>query len=413
VKFNSWLLDKKISGVNVSVEFTIEEYWDFAKDILTSNHLQRKRVSVKGKTYELLARDLAEGCVMPPIILATGNEADNVTIDKIIKACIDKGHVCVDSETSLKEIIEKEIEKRNLIILDGLQRTFTISDCINEQAQNPQFLKQKLRAEIYIGLSKPGILYRMITLNTGQTPMSLRQQIEMLYQDYSKNSKLAESGITLLKEAQESVVTKFSEYKLSDAADMYYAYTIGSPNSYTKQSISTILKESEFLEKFDLDNSDELSDLVILYNQLILKLSVLYEGWTLFKKELEEDPDFEYDLASKTPFSRDLINIGSKVQVMAGFSSAISKLIANGQVQKLLDIGGEIDKITVGNKVDESLDWLIKALDEIKKTSNRVGDSQRAYFNLLFRHLFNPDHDSYLEFSTSIVSAKEAYDNSY
>lgn len=74
------------------------------------------------------------------------------------------------------------------MLLDGLQRTYTLIDADTEMEKKSaeeyqKFLKNKLRLEIYVEINKFGILYRMLTLNTGQTPMSARHQLEMLYSD--------------------------------------------------------------------------------------------------------------------------------------------------------------------------------------------------------------------------------------
>ena len=69
--------------------------------------------------------------------------------------------------------------------MDGLQRTFTIQEIYNQEdlENKDEVLKQVIRVEFYLGLNREGVLYRMLTLNTGQTRMSLRHQIEMIYRD--------------------------------------------------------------------------------------------------------------------------------------------------------------------------------------------------------------------------------------
>ena len=108
------------------------------------------------------------------------------------------------------------IERKNeLVILDGLQRTYTLVDLEQEliasgdETSLKSFYGHKIRIEVYVGINRLGILYRMLTLNTGQTPMSLRHQIEMLYLDYSKTPP---PGITLIREADNRPTTEISDY---------------------------------------------------------------------------------------------------------------------------------------------------------------------------------------------------------
>ncbi|MCE9646685.1 MAG: hypothetical protein K8S20_11865 [Chloroflexi bacterium] len=412
MQFNSWLLDKKINGLNVSLDLSIEEYWGFAPDILHANEYQRKKVNANGKIYQLLARDLKSGCVIPPIILSVSGQIEP-EIAGVINNCLENNIVDANSAGKLQIFIREAIAEKELIILDGLQRTFTIQECIRDFTENEEknkFLKIKIRAEIYVGLSKPGILYRMITLNTGQTPMTLRHQIEILYQDYIDSDSLKDSGIYIVREVDNESVKVLGYYKFSDVADMYYSFTVGSPNSYSKETISTVLREHEFLEGFEPENQVDLSTLIETYHDFVKKLNELTNGWTL----PEEDGDIYSEglQLGGLPLGKDIPSIGSRVQVMAGFGAACNKLIALSQYENLGEVRGVIGNITLGN-MEDPMTILIQFLDEIRANAKKIGDSQRAYFFLFFRHLFSEQHDSYLNLSLAVSSAKDAYDTNY
>ena len=408
IEFNSWLVDRKIKGINVGVTMTIAEYWNFAEDIIAKNDLQRRRVKVSGKTYQLLGRDLIDGCVMPPIILAV-SEDSQVGFNSIISSILKSGSVSEDQKKNLASLIREAIEKKHLIILDGLQRTFTIQDLVSDSDQETleKLFSSEIRAEIYVGLSRTGILYRMITLNTGQNPMSLRHQIEMLYQDYLDNDILLKKGVALVKEADDQRILNLGEYKLSDVSDMYYSFSTGTHNSYSKQTISTILKESEFLEGFQPESAEDLSDLIVTYDKLIRKFDHLFPQWTF-------DPDSIQRNLGGTPFARDMIIFGSKVQVMAGFGAALHRLVKrSAKLENLESVRDIVEQVRVGEELDHPMDWLVFCLDEVRAKSKKVGDSQRAYFNYFFRLLFNDDEECFLNISDSMIKAKEAYDNVY
>ncbi len=81
-----------------------------------------------------------------------------------------------------------------------MQRTHTLIDAENEairQKNTDKFYNYKLRLEVYVNINKFGVLYRMLTLNTGQTPMSARHQMEMLYSDMLDTEI---EGVKLVKE---------------------------------------------------------------------------------------------------------------------------------------------------------------------------------------------------------------------
>lgn len=113
-----------------------------------------------------------------------------------------------------------------MVILDGLQRSYTIKGLIEEMEKNDDDDKQrvysnKIRAEIYIGINKLGILYRMLTLNTGQTQMSTRHQIEIIYSDYVDTDI---EGIRLLREVDDQSPRRQGEYKFQDVIEGFTSF---------------------------------------------------------------------------------------------------------------------------------------------------------------------------------------------
>jgi len=113
--------------------------------------------------YSRLRNDLKVGCVIPPITLAfiTSNPLNN----------IDEGY------------INKEIQ--NGFVLDGIQRLSAIhraAEEIEDEDSRKIFLGRTLHLNLIISPSMDKLLYRMITLNNGQRPMSPRHQIDILFE---------------------------------------------------------------------------------------------------------------------------------------------------------------------------------------------------------------------------------------
>ena len=111
--------------------------------------------------YSRLRNDLKLGCVIPPITLAF------ITDDKI--AGIDGKYI--------------NAQIKNAFVLDGIQRLSAIhraAEEIEEGAPRVAFLSRTLHLNIIISPSMDKLLYRMITLNNGQKPMSPRHQIDIL-----------------------------------------------------------------------------------------------------------------------------------------------------------------------------------------------------------------------------------------
>ncbi len=118
--------------------------------------IQRKIQNVT--FYKRLEQDILKGCIMPPITIAfvhpDSAEKSINEWEKFIKENINKG-----------------------FILDGIQRLNTLNR-IKESDDLDN--KRPLFLNVLICKSRDNLLYRMVTLNNGQKPMSARHQIEIL-----------------------------------------------------------------------------------------------------------------------------------------------------------------------------------------------------------------------------------------
>src|SRR5690606_12915312 len=112
--------------------------------------------------YKRLKEDIIQGCIMPPITIAV---------------------ISNDFPTSVKkasEFINTHIQ--SMFILDGIQRLNTLKSALltAEESTNYELYNRPLFLNILICKSMDNHLYRMITLNNGQKPMSANHQIEIL-----------------------------------------------------------------------------------------------------------------------------------------------------------------------------------------------------------------------------------------
>lgn len=402
------LIDKKIMGINVSAEMKYKEYLKFAKNIIDNNEMQRKPVRSEGKPYELLRKDLAIGCVIPPIILAvSGNNKQDLN-DIVHQAIIDDD---VSNHLSeIKEKIELAITESRVLILDGLQRTLTLLN-ISSEFSGPEkaeeleiFLNRKLRFEIYLGLSKQGILYRMLTLNTGQTPMSFRHQLEILYHDYLDGKNLPE-GVEVYKEVDEKRARGANKYKFSDVVELFYSFSTGSPLPYDKQTLVTNLKEMSFLRNYEFDSQgDSMNNLLACYNKFTMHLTVNSNEWSFDKYRL---------VNVSRPFGSTVSAIFSRTQPMAAFGAECKSLIEKGVYPDLESISKVIEKLNFPREPYDALDDLILILDQIGSKAKKIGDSQRYYFQLAFRELLLPQAEKFCDLSDAWASAQEKYEMLY
>ena len=394
--FHSWLFDKKVHGVNVSIDIPIGTYWDVAQHVLKRNEFQRARVSSRGKPYQLLQRDLIDGCVMPPIILALKQER-GAQVAPVIEG-ITLGVIGDTERAEISQVIRQGVTEHDFLILDGLQRTYTLGECLHALRDDPEglarFSSRLIRLEVYVGLNKTGILYRMLTLNTGQTPMSFRHQIEMLYRDHLDNEQLP-NGIVVLREAEEKRARGAAKYKFAEVVDMYYAFSTGRAESIDRQTLVNQLGELDFLESYDGSNSD-LQSLLVCYNAFVRRIEAVSSDWEFNIEALQADIP---EASVERPFGRNVASIFERVQPMTAFGAEAKRLLKQGQVDSFESLCNLIATCEFSDEPSRSLNMLVLMLDDIAKKATKIGPAQREFFQYSFRALLNAESDAHRDLS--------------
>ncbi len=370
------IFDKRVNAKDYMIEMTIIDYYDLVKDCLNDNEYQRKRVKNSGSIYSLLKKDLTIGCIMPPIVLAYCDQLSDGDLFKSLQ----------NNRSKIK-------------ILDGLQRSYTIKELIDEigsDAGKAEALNNKIRVEIYVGLNKLGLLYRMLTLNTGQTPMSIRHQIEIIYSDYKKSCKVA--GVKLLSEIDSETPYRLGEYKFRDIIDGFTSY---------------LQKDYLTLDRMDiLDNVKNLERVATVDSSIDLFDDYLSSYYHFAAQVNERYPDKyadEQDDLLAAPYASNSIQLFNKSQSMTGYGNAIATLCDLGVLNSFKDVSGLIDKMIFSN-IDDDIYSMIKHLDNVRKYAKKIGNDQRMYFYFFFKFLFDKESEAYLNFSLAENKAYHSYE---
>lgn len=384
MKVASQLHDARINAKNVLLDINIAEYEVLVRGVLRNNEFQRKRVRSSKTVYSLLRSDLLIGCVIPPIVLALNSEIG-------------------DTDFSSNEELEEAIRNNSgsLVILDGLQRTHTIIDLLEDlrregnDDQLHRVEQSKIRVEVYVGLNRLGILYRMLTLNTGQTPMSLRQQIEILYLDYVDSTV---NGVELIREVDGRTASRINQFNFKDVVEGFNAYLDRDELPIDK---ANLLENINSLEKLAKENkSTELFEKYLeALSQLITRVAELCEG-------AEVSPDFIDRHGS--PFGKTATQVFKRPQSMSGLGAALGKLIDFEIISSVDDAIASIEKLEVDNP-EEFLEEINTSLAWLKNNTSKIGNAQRTFFSFYFRDLLNRDSDSYVDMVKASGSALRKY----
>ena len=379
----SEIYDKKINAKNIMLEMSVYEYLGFAKEILKNNQFQRKRVSSSGKIYSLLKSDLKNGCILPPIVLACSSE-DVIETEKP------------------EEIFTSNI--KDILILDGLQRTYTMIDLEDEMRKKnddtSDFYGGILRIELYLSISRHGILYRMLTLNTGQTKMSLRHQIEMLYSDYYESQV---GDIKLLRDVDETTSKEINTYPFKDMVQGLESYISRDFAPIDRYDILEYVKSIGNLSK-ERNDSDLFKAFMKTYSMFVNQINNLYPDWQVSENTKNS--------IGSNPFAKEAYLIFKKEQAISGFGNAIAEIFELETNMTFTDIQERISFIEK-EPLDEihPIDLLILRLDNVRRDASKIGVAQRQFFYFFFRMFFDNElEDTYLKFEKSIEKAYAKYE---
>ncbi|EPJ9040104.1 hypothetical protein QP585_09995 [Serratia ureilytica] len=375
-KITCVLPDRKVNSQNIQFLMDIGSYAELANNVINNNPYQRNRVSKSGSIYNLLREDLLKECIIPPIVLASTSE-------------LQKGS---SSEELLDEVLA---DHGNLKILDGLQRSLSIIDVYNNNRDFFDNLAEPylIRVEAYLSISDTGILYRMLTLNTGQTPMTLRHQLEILFSKYADGDL---DGVRILREVDETSVKSIDNYRFSDLIEGYSSFLEKNELPIDRFDILQTVRTIKFISD-ESSEKIEFSDFVSSYRALSLAFNDNFPDWN-YPEDVEEDLR-----TVANPFGREVYKIFNKSQPLTGFGAAVAELIASGAIAGLDEISELSQRLEFG---ENDLLSINKYLDDVRSASKKIGNGQRIYFKLFFKYLLDREGNTFLRVSESMEKAK-------
>lgn len=369
--------DGRLNSDNYLFELTIEDYYILTKDKLEENRYQRKRVRNSSSLYALLGKDLIEGCLMPPIVLA-------------YEGIIDES----------QDILQQLLQSNKILILDGLQRSYTIRDLVDENQSAlfdgcySKFKDNKIRIELYTGINRTSLLYRMLTLNTGQTRMSTRHQIEIIYSDYL-NSNIS-SEIKLVTALDGNKPIKLGVYSFRDAVEGFTSFLMQDYLLLDRLDILENVRELERLTNMTSSEKDLFVDFIETYTHFVRTIheSVGDKLSRAITDKWGNEDDYNSDSSIKfTPFGFNALEIFNKSQALTGFGCAIAKLKERGDIDSFNKVDNFINQIDTESTTDGLIN-LIDVLEKIRPHAKKIGNDQRFVFYNFFKVLFDGEISS-------------------
>lgn len=210
---------------------------------------EQRKLQSKG-FYARLKSDILTGCVMPPITVAF--------VDAQAAKLTDPGEIQV--------FVQKNIGEG--YILDGMQRLNTLHDAANEEGFTDD---RSIFVNVIVAEKYDLLLYRMITLNNGQKPMTARHQIEMLT---GGAIDLSAAIFPIITEKETEKTKTNGAFRKSDIVEAYTAYLTNNVNNQNKKIIESKLNEILVGRVMESNISDE----AVTFSEILQQVSRLSEN---------------------------------------------------------------------------------------------------------------------------------------
>ncbi len=195
-----------------------------------------QRTIIKGnKAYATLRRDLRLGCVLPPLVIAVNLDLSDDIANLHENNDLDR----LSSDFS-------KISSEAVYIIDGLQRTNAIRQTAAELdgVDRERFLSRWVRVEVWPNIPFGAIAYRMLLLNAGQRPMSVKHQVEVLSSKLQGDlADIPNLEIFRISDARRRI--KPGQFALAKLAQAFQAWLQGQPNLDLRNTVmEELLAES-------------------------------------------------------------------------------------------------------------------------------------------------------------------------
>ncbi len=356
-------IDLRTNAKIVYAQIPIGDYLSLVGSSFDTFTIQRKKE--KYKAYDRLKKDIVEGTLLPSITLAVKPGRVDVLLPLI--------------ESNNISALETELSAAGQVdILDGLQRTYILKELKDEQtAFKPG---QTILLEFWLEKELRHLIYRIIVLNAGRKPMSMRHQVELLFLVIKQTIENQIPGLQLYLERDETRRRGPRKYALDRIAMAYQCFLLRSHEVQRESVVAQELAEGEILdstEDFLNDQFVQFTKYLELYAQLDDKGCEVYA---------QEDsgkglPTGALWFGSETTlnsFFAALSDFGTNEQRKTRIDSALRELLASlNQAQPGQDPLGL-----------ETLDQLIKGLNPRKVN---IGSATRRLYFTAFKEFFREE----------------------
>jgi hypothetical protein len=363
--------DLRTSTPVVYAQAPIAEYLRILGPSFDDFPQQRRRE--RYKAYDRMREDIKKGALLPSITLAIKPEL----VDSLLPAI----------ETNDLDALMKLLAiPGQTHILDGLQRTHILRELANEPFQ---FLpEQSVLLEFWLERDVRHLSYRMIVLNAGQKPMSLRHQIEVLFATIRTEIEKRIEGLELYTEREQTRLRKAKKYALDRVALAYQCFLSKTPQTERENLIAQQMFDGVILETSEEGLAGSF-DRFIEYLANYAKLDE--QGCRIYAKEQTDQPE------SSIPTGANWF--GSEA-VMCSFFAAAAQVsqMTHGESRMKKSLEALLEKLYASAEQDDplGLETYNQILNGFNRRKVNIGFETKQLLTTGFKQFFRDEGETSL-----------------
>ena len=372
------LRDHRIDGLSVSAIVSTGEYMHWFDNYGEHNKLDEQRPQLNTRSANMIRRrlveDLKQGAIIPPIVIGLSTEADLNYV----------------KEDNVIDLIQRGLPEATVI--DGMQRSGALREALQ---QNPEITNSPMRVDIWVANGTTELIYRMLVLNTGQTPWDIKRQMEVIYKPLIVEARKRINGIVLNEKYDQKRRRDGGEYPASSIIELLIAFS--SRKEIIKASDS-VADEFVKLDITDMTGKREFADM--FYRTLAMMVS--FDQAVSRYRHDDSEPDGNLKFING-------MDLYTQMPAKVGFIAAIAQQVIGragmperpqAEQERLMNELEEAFSVFQGklNRLDnEHLGAFLRydVLNEaiLSLPTKKIGNAQREYFRKGFATLIEMNFD--------------------
>ena len=320
-----------------------------------------------------LVEDLKAGAVIPPIVMG-------IALDTELKE--------VTPENAI-QIINEHISEATVI--DGMQRTEALKEAFEG---NHKISSNSLRIDIWITRDAISLIYRMLVLNTGQTPWDVKRQLEVIHKPLIDECRNRIQGIVINVKNDNKRRTKAGVYQASSIVELFLAF------SSRKELVNTSDKLADDFTRLDVTEMASIPENAHIFYECIKMLYLFDVALARYAGNPDDKVDGDKFYDGMDIFTNMPAKIGFIVAlaqlIMGRAGTERSKEIKEAALEKISSKFKKILEKINGLSHDALVDFIsIPVLNEAVRSLSikKIGNEQRKFFLTGFEAMFKCEDD--------------------